>query len=105
MIKAALIATMLSVATLATAWAVPSAPASNTVDVSTSNLVEVGHGGKKGWGGKGHWKKGHWGPGKGWRHGRGWHHRGRYWKHRYHYRPRYWQRWGCVLVGPFWYCP
>jgi hypothetical protein len=30
---------------------------------------------------------------------------GRYWGRRYSYRPRYWRSWGCVNVGPVWYCP
>ena len=25
--------------------------------------------------------------------------------HRYHSRPRDWRRRGCVVVGPFWFCP
>ncbi len=39
------------------------------------------------------------------------HYRGRYWYggrswgRRYYYRPYYWQTWGCIRVGPVWYCP
>src|SRR6516165_6889043 len=24
---------------------------------------------------------------------------------RYHSRPRLWRTWGCILVGPVWFCP
>jgi hypothetical protein len=30
---------------------------------------------------------------------------GRYWGRRYYYRPYSWQTWGCIRVGPIWYCP
>jgi hypothetical protein len=102
MLKAALIATMLSAMTLTAAWALPGSPASKPADASPSNVIPVGKWDGKGHHGKGHWKHGggHWKHGKG--HWKGWHHRGRYWRHRYHYRPR--NYWGCVQVGPFWYC-
>ena len=38
------------------------------------------------------------------KHGR-YYHGGRYWGRRYYYRPPNWQAWGCVVVGPVWYCP
>jgi hypothetical protein len=30
---------------------------------------------------------------------------GRSWSRRYYARPRSWQTWGCINVGPIWYCP
>jgi hypothetical protein len=33
------------------------------------------------------------------------HYGNRYWNYRYTYRPLGWQAWGCIAVGPFWYCP
>jgi hypothetical protein len=100
MLKALLYGSVLSALTISAAWALPASPASQPSDISTSNVIQVGKWDNHG---KGHWR----GRNRGWRgHHRGWrgyHHRGRYWRHRYHYRPR--GIFGCVQVGPVWYCP
>ncbi len=36
--------------------------------------------------------------------GRRYSHAPAHWR-RYHSRPREWRTWGCVLVGPVWFCP
>lgn len=98
MLKAALFGGILAAFTVSAAWALPATPVAKLNGlVNSSDVTEVGRRDRK-W--RRHWR-GH--RGKHWR--RGWHHGGRYWRHRYHYRPRYWQSWGCIHVGPVWYCP
>ena len=97
MLKAALFGAVLSTAAISAAWALPSNPATGLTETAASNLIEVGR--RDGWR-RGHWRHRNWRHHRG--HWRGWHHGGRYWRHRYYYRPRHW--WGCINVGPVWYC-
>jgi hypothetical protein len=86
------------------------APVSSTLqlkDAPTSDLVQVKKYKGKKYMGK-NWKRyNDWDR----RHYRGRYDRGRYryggryYGRRYGYRPRYWQSWGCINVGPVWYCP
>lgn len=97
MIRTVLCAAALSVVVIGGASAVP-IPADKPVSVTTtSDLVQVG---KK-------YKKKHWH--RGWnksRHNYHHHHRHppRGWRS-YSYRPWGWQRRGCIVIGPVWYCP
>jgi hypothetical protein len=98
MLRAALIGAFLSAVAISAAWALPSNPATGLTETAAPNVIEVGR--RDGWR-RGHWRHRNWRHHRG--HWRGWHHGGRYWGHRYYYRPRHW--WGCVNVGPVWYCP
>jgi len=105
MIKPILSAAALSFALVSAAWALPGAPKAELPALSQSDIVQVGKKGGKHYGG--HHYKYHGGKyhgGKHWRGGR-YYHGGRYWGRRYYYRPYNWQAWGCVAVGPIWYCP
>lgn len=75
-------------------------PALPTQPSGPADLIEVGtkakmHGGK--------YKKHH--NMHGHKHAGKYYHGNRYWTYRYRYRPIGWRAYGCVLVGPFWYCP
>lgn len=71
--------------------------------VAASDLVQV----KKKYKGKKYhgknWYKNNWNHRRHYR-GRYWY-GGRSWGRRYYSRPYYWRSWGCVAVGPVWYCP
>lgn len=104
MIRYALLAAGVSLVLASAGHAAPS-PTPQLEQTAPSDLVQV----KK-------YKKY---KGKRWRDYNGWdrrHYRGRYDRGRYHYggryygrrygyRPRNWQSWGCISVGPVWYCP
>jgi hypothetical protein len=105
MIKSILSAAALSFALVSAAWALPAAPKTELPALSHSDIIQVG---KKGHGGHHHGGK-HYNKHykyHGGKHYRGrYYHGGRYWGRRYYYRPYNWQVWGCVAVGPIWYCP
>ena len=70
---------------------------------STDLVVEVKSKSKSHHAGKHHGKnKGHYKHAK---HGGKYYHGNRYWTHRYRYRPIGWRAYGCIEVGPLWYCP
>jgi hypothetical protein len=107
MIRYALLAASLSLMLASAGHAALLSPSPQLKQAATSDLVQV----KK--------YKGKKYKGKNWKHYNDWdrrHYRGRYdrgryryggryYGRRYGYRPRYWQSWGCVHVGPVWYCP
>jgi hypothetical protein len=107
MIKRILSGAALSFALISAAWALPAAPKTELPALSQSDIIHVGkkshghHGGK-------HYNRKHYKHYnyRGGKHYRGrYYHGGRYWGRRYYYRPYNWQAWGCVVVGPVWYCP
>ena len=110
MIKQILSASALSFALVSAAWALPAAPKTDLPALNQSDIIQVGHG----HGGKGkhygghknykHYNYKHYNKHYNYKHGR-YYHGGRYWGRRYYYRPPNWQAWGCVVVGPVWYCP
>jgi hypothetical protein len=69
---------------------------------STDLVLEVKKG--KGHGAK-HHNKHHNKHGHNYKHGGKYWYGNRYWTHRYSYRPLGWRAYGCVAVGPVWYCP
>ena len=76
-------------------------PALQKPQSNSSDLIEVGHKGK-GHGGK-HHNRHH--NKQAFKHGGKYYHGNRYWTHRYRYRPIGWRAYGCIDVGPVWYCP
>ena len=105
MIKPILTAAALSFALASAAWALPAAPKTDLPALNQTDVIQVGkkshgHGGGKHYNRK-HYNYKYRGP----KHARGYYHGGRYWGRRYYYRPDNWQAWGCVVVGPVWYCP
>lgn len=96
MFKCMLPAAAISLMAISSAWAVPAAaPALNQVQLE-SNLIEVGHR-------RGHHSR----PAKSHRRAVNHRHsyRGRHYRHRYHSRPHDWNRRGCIMAGPVWFCP
>lgn len=109
MFKSILTAAIVSVGLASAAIALPAAPSSSQLSVS-SDVIQV----KKGdWNHKGNWnnnkkwsnkgKKGNWKYGK--KHYNNNFYAGRKYNYRYSSRPWGWQSRGCVLVGPVWLCP
>ena len=96
--KKALISVIASLFCVTSALAFP-AP---SISSRSTDIIEVGHGhkgGKHRHGGKhAHHKNWNKHSGKYW-------HGNRHWTHRYSYRPLGWRTYGCVEVGPVWYCP
>lgn len=99
MLKSILTAAIVTVGLSSTAIALPAAPSSSQLTVS-SDVIQV----RKGdWNNKRNWnKKGNW---QGKRHYNRNYYGGRHYKHRYSARPYGWQRRGCIVVGPAWLCP
>jgi hypothetical protein len=113
MIKHVLLAAGFSVALASAGLAAPLPATQQVKQGVTSDLVQVKKRGRK-YHGR-HYRHRHYRhyrhyrPRRYYRHHHHRHYRGRYWyggrywRHRYYYRPRYW--WGCIRVGPIWYCP
>ena len=105
MVRLTLLAASVSLALASAGLAAPLPPTPQAGHGITSALllVKKGKGKKyyKDWDHK-HWNHKHWDH-KHYR-GRYWY-GGRYWGRRYYYRPQYWRSWGCINVGPVWYCP
>jgi hypothetical protein len=104
MIRYVLLAAGLSLVLASAGHAAPLSPSPQLKRAATSDLVQVK---------KYKYKRKNWKHYNDWdrRHYRGRYDRGRYryggryYGRRYGYRPRYWQSWGCINVGPVWYCP
>jgi hypothetical protein len=106
MIRYALLAAGVSLALVSAGLAAPLSPTPQLKQAATSDLVQVKkYKGKK-------YKGNNWN--KHYKHWNDWDHRhykgqyrygGRYWGRRYYSRPYYWRSWGCIQVGPVWYCP
>lgn len=116
MFKSILTAAIVSVGLASAAIALPAAPSSSQLSVS-SDVIQV----KKEWNKKGNWNnKNNWNSNKNWSNNRGkkgnWKYgkrnynnrnfyAGRSYNYRYSSRPYGWQARGCILAGPIWLCP
>ena len=101
MIRHVLLAASVSLALASAGSAAPLSPSPQLKQAATSDLVQVKKYKGKNW--NKHYK--HWND---WdhRHYKGrYRYGGRYWGRRYYSRPYYWRSWGCIQVGPVWYCP
>ncbi len=98
MLRTVLSAAALSVLVFTGASALPASEGKQLSVTPTSDLVQVGKKYKKNWN-RGGWKRrGHYNYHHHYRHApRGW--------RPYSYRPWGWQRRGCIIIGPVWYCP
>jgi hypothetical protein len=94
MLKQFVIASFVSAGLAAPAAATPAMPKAPLHGIE-SNVIQVQNKHRKRHWNK-HQRRHHWrghraGPPRGW--------------HRYHSRPWDWQRRGCVMFGPVWFCP
>lgn len=95
MIRPVLLAASLSLALASAGSAAPLSPSPQLKQAATSDLVQV----KK----YKHYK--HWNDWDHRRYNGRYRYGGRYWGRRYYSRPYHWRSWGCIQVGPVWYCP
>jgi hypothetical protein len=124
MIKPILMAAALSLAAATVAWALPVSQAPHLPPLSSTDLIQVGHGGPGHGGNKNynnkhynnkHYSNNHYNNKHydnhynykhyNYKHGGRYYYGNRYWGHRYYYAPNNWQGLGCIVVGPVWYCP
>jgi hypothetical protein len=106
MIRSILSAAVLSLMVVSAAWAWPAPSNTQLPTLSSTDLLQVGHGGGY-HGNKGYknYNYKHYNYNYKYHGGGGYHYGNRYWGHRYNYRPYNWQTLGCIVVGPVWYCP
>jgi hypothetical protein len=116
MIRYTLLAASFSLVLVSAGLAAPLSPTLQLKQAATSDLVQVkkykgkkykGKKWNKNYGHRNDWHRRHYRGryDRGRYYGGGYRYGGRYYGRRYGYRPRYWQSWGCINVGPVWYCP
>jgi hypothetical protein len=98
MIKYALLAASVSLALASAGLAAPLSPTPQLKQSSSSGLVQVRYWRRHPYYWRRPYYRRHYYRGRYW-------YGGRYWGRRYYYRPYYWRSWGCINIGPVWYCP
>ena len=100
MIKSILVASVLSLAALSTASATPVVALPQLPSLAAPPVMQIQYGGDR----RMNRDRRDRHPRRRWVPGHRYDRAPPHW-HRYHRRPHDWLRRGCIIVGPFWFCP